>query len=93
LNHTDKQISDIRPKFITYGVTVEDVATMGKEGEHKRFLFSHNGAIHKGVLFKTQKEFNIGDRVDIIYTINENHFNNRISLQLMIEEINRPIAN
>jgi len=77
-----------RPKFITYDVIVEDVATMGKEGEHKRFLFSHNGSIHKGVLFKTQKEFNIGDRVDIIYTINENHFNNRVSLQLMIEDIN-----
>jgi len=76
-----------RPKFITYGVRVEDVTTMGKEGEHKRFLFSHNGSIHKGVLFKTQKEFDIGDKVDIIYTINENYFNNRVSLQLMIESI------
>ena len=76
-----------RPKFITYGVTIEDVATMGKDGEHKRFLFSHNGIIHKGVLFKTQKEFNIGDKTDIIYTINENCFNNRISLQLMIESL------
>jgi len=76
-----------RPKFITYGVIVEDVTAIGKGGEHKRFLFSHNGFIHKGVLFKTQKEFNVGDRVDIIYTINENFFNNRVSLQLMIEEI------
>jgi len=76
-----------RPKFITYDVRVEDVATMGKEGEHKRFIFSHNGSIHKGVLFKTQKEFDIGDKVNIIYTINENYFNNRVSLQLMVESI------
>jgi len=81
-----------RPKFITYDVIVEDIATMGKEGEHKRFLFSHNGSIHKGVLFKTQQEFNVGDRVDIVYTINENHFNNRVSLQLMIEDITRKLV-
>lgn len=78
-----------RPKFITYRVKVEDVATMGKDGEHKRFLFSDNGSILKGVLFKTQKEFDIGDEVNIIYTINENHFNNRVSLQLMIENIEK----
>jgi len=76
-----------RPKFITYGVTIEDVSTMGKNGEHKRFLLSHNGVIHTAILFKTQLEFNIGDKINVIYTINENHFNNRVTIQLMIESI------
>ncbi len=77
-----------RPKFITRDVTIEDVNSMGKEKEHKRFLFSHNNIFHKGVLFKTKEEFNIGQRVDIIYTINENYFNGKVTIQLMIEEIN-----
>jgi len=78
-----------RPKFITYNVVIEDVTTMGKEGEHKRFLFSQNKIVQQGVLFKTKEDFFIGERVDIVYTINENHFNGRVTIQLMIEEIKR----
>jgi len=78
-----------RPKFITYDVIIEDVTNMGKEGEHKRFFFSKNGVYQQGVLFKTKENFCIGERVNIIYTINENHFNGRVSIQLMIEEVER----
>jgi single-stranded-DNA-specific exonuclease len=76
-----------RPKFITKDVTIEDVSEMGKEKEHRRFTFSHNGATQQAVLFKTKELFHIGENVTIIYGINENHFNNRITLQLMIEKI------
>ena len=76
-----------RPKFITYGVVIEDVVDMGKNGEHKRFTFSHNGYIQTGVMFKTKEQFTIGDSVDIIYHISENHFNNRVSIQLMVESV------
>jgi single-stranded-DNA-specific exonuclease len=76
-----------RPKFITKDVTIEDVSEMGKEKEHRRFTFSHNGATQQAVLFKTKEVFHIGENVTIIYGINENHFNNRITLQLMIEKI------
>ncbi|HHH19799.1 MAG TPA: single-stranded-DNA-specific exonuclease RecJ, partial [Campylobacterales bacterium] len=34
-----------RPKFITTGVTIEDVSVMGKEGDHRRFLLSHQGVL------------------------------------------------
>ena len=76
-----------RPKFITSNVTIEDVSNMGKENEHRRFTFSHQGKLHQGVLFKTKELFKIGEKVSIIYEINENHFNNRITLQLMVEKI------
>ena len=76
-----------RPKFFTSNVIIEDVVEMGKEKEHRRFTFSHNKKTHIGVLFKTKEVFHIGERVSIIYGINENHFNNRVSLQLMIEKI------
>ena len=78
-----------RPKFITKDVIIEDVATMGKDGEHKRFIFFKDGIRLKGVLFKTQENFFINSCVEIIYTINENIFNNRVTIQLMIEEISK----
>ena len=76
-----------RAKFITHNVTIEDVNDMGKEKEHRRFTFSHNGVTQQGVLFKTKEIFHIGDVVTVIYGINENHFNNRVTLQLMVEKI------
>jgi single-stranded-DNA-specific exonuclease len=76
-----------RPKFITKNVTIEDVTEMGKEKEHRRFSFSRDGVTHIGVLFKTREQFSVGKVVTIVYGINENHFNNRVTLQLMIEKI------
>lgn len=75
------------PKFITQNVLIEDVYEMGKDKEHRRFTFSHEGVIHQGVLFKTKELFEVGKRVSVIYGINENHFNNRVSIQLMVEKI------
>ncbi|SFV54704.1 Single-stranded-DNA-specific exonuclease RecJ [hydrothermal vent metagenome] len=76
-----------RPKFITSNVIIEDVTNMGKNSEHRRFSFSHNRVIQQGVLFKTKKLFEIGQIVTIIYEVNENHFNGRTTLQLMLEKI------
>ncbi len=76
-----------RPKFISSNITIEDVSDMGKEKEHRRFTFSQNGVMKQAVLFKTKEIFQIGQTVTVIYEINENHFNNRVTLQLMIEKI------
>jgi len=76
-----------RPKFITNNVIIEEVVNMGKENEHRRFTFSHEGIIQQGVLFKTKEIFHIGQVVSVVYGINENHFNNRVTLQLMVEKI------
>jgi len=78
-----------RPKFLTQGVEIVELNRMGKNREHHRFLLFHEGKELQAVLFKSEEEFDLGERVDIVYTINENHFNNRITLQLMIEKIIR----
>ncbi len=76
-----------RPKFISSNVIIEDVNDMGKTKEHRRFTFSQNGVVQQAVLFKTKEVFYIGQVVSIVYGINENHFNNRVTLQLMVEKI------
>jgi len=80
-------VANTKPKFITSSVRIADVNTMGKEGEHLRFLFEQNGEVFTGVKFKTIETFNIDDKVDIIYTVNENYFRGNTTLQLMIEKI------
>jgi len=60
---------------------------MGKAKEHRRFTFSQNGVVQQAVLFKTKEVFHIGQVISVVYGINENHFNNRVTLQLMVEKI------
>ena len=76
-----------RAKFISRNVLIEDVNEMGKEKEHRPFTFSQNGVTQQAVLFKTKEVFHIGQVISVIYGINENHFNNRVTLQLMVEKI------
>ena len=76
-----------RAKFISTNVLIEDVNEMGKEKEHRRFTFSQNGVAQQAVLFKTKEVFHIGQVISVIYGVNENHFNNRVTLQLMVEKI------
>ena len=74
-------------KFISSNVMIEDVSDMGKEKEHRRFTFSQNGKTQQAVLFKTKEVFHVGQVISVVYGINENHFNNRVTLQLMVEKI------
>ena len=76
-----------KPKFITHNVTIEDVNNMGKNKEHRRFTFSHRGVNKQGVLFKTQEIFGAGEEISLVYTISENNYNNRITLQLLVDKI------
>jgi len=60
---------------------------MGKDKEHRKFTFLQDKISHIGLLFKTKRSFKIGEVVTIIYELNENHFNNRVTIQLMIQKI------
>jgi len=76
------------PKYISKNVEILQADTMGKEGEHLRFSFLQDGIVMAGVQFKTREIYEVGSRVDVIYTVNENHFRGNVSLQLMVEKIN-----
>jgi len=80
--------SNQKPKFMSRNVTILQVDRIGKDKEHLRFLFGDGGIILAGVKFKTNKSFLGGESVDILYTINENHFRGDVSLQLLIFNIN-----
>jgi len=75
------------PKYISKNVEILQADTMGKEAEHLRFSFSQDGVVMAGVQFKTSEVYEVGSKVDVIYTVNENHFRGNVTLQLMVEKI------
>ena len=76
-----------KPKFLTKEVEILAVQTMGKEGNHLRFTFQHHGMIHNGVQFKTYAQYEVGQKIDIVYTVNVNHFRGESTVQLMVERV------
>jgi single-stranded-DNA-specific exonuclease len=76
-----------RPKFISTNVEILQVDSMGKEGEHLRFLFVQDGIVMPGVKFKSKELFKVGDIVTLIYTVNENSFRGNVNLQLMVDKV------
>jgi len=76
-----------KPKYLSKNIKILQVDTMGKEAEHLRFSFVQNGIVMQGVKFKSKEVFHAGDIVDLIYTVNENHFRSNVTLQLMLEKI------
>jgi len=75
------------PKFISTNVEILQADTMGKEGEHLRFSFAQDGIVMQGVKFKTKEIFEIGSKVNITYTVNENYFRAKTTLQLMVDKV------
>jgi single-stranded-DNA-specific exonuclease len=76
-----------QPKFISETVRLLQIESMGKEGEHQRFVFEQAGIEMQGVKFKSKENYTAGALVEVIYTLNENHFRGRVTLQLMVEKI------
>jgi single-stranded-DNA-specific exonuclease len=75
------------PKFTSKNVKILQADSMGKEGEHLRFLFVQDGIVMPGVKFKSKELFNVGDIVTLIYTVNENTFRGNVNLQLMVDKV------
>ena len=75
------------PKFISKNVEILQADTMGKEGEHLRFSFHQEGIVMAGVQFKTHEVYEVGSSVDVVYTLNENHFRGNVTLQLMVDRV------
>jgi single-stranded-DNA-specific exonuclease len=75
------------PKFISRGVEILQVDRIGKEGEHLRFSFFQDGISLQGLKFKSEEVFQVGERVDIVYSVKENFFRGQTTLQLFVSDI------
>jgi len=84
---------NLNPVFISRGLLSEDVGLMGADRSHLRFRPKQNGKPHapiRAVAFKMAEYYGqlmANERFDLAYSIEENHWNGNITLQLNVKGI------
>lgn len=81
--------SNPEPTFVARGVTIKDIRVLGKEGKHLKFLLEDNGAFIEAIAFGFGANFegNVGDTIDILYTVSLDTWNGRSKLVLRVKDI------
>ena len=82
------------PTFMSKGVIVEEIRAIGAEGKHLKLVVSSQKsdvkfsaiAFGMGEMFSKIK---IGDKIDVVYIIDENEWNGEKRLQLKIKDIKK----
>jgi single-stranded-DNA-specific exonuclease len=80
------------PTFETDGVEVVEQRLVGKTGKHLKLVLKKDEKYIDAIAFGfgyMDKEINKGDKLNIIYNIEENVWNGNTSLQLKIKDIQR----
>jgi len=78
-----------KPKFIAYGVEVCSLKRIGSSKEHLKLLLKDKDSYIEALYFNPEKDCFEGEKIDILYTLNENSFRGVKSLQLFIEGFKR----
>jgi len=90
-----------QPRFVSYGLRLDDITTMGFDNQHIKMRFSQfkaeSGSTQSfwGISFggaEHYKNYSVGDRVDLVYYLEINDFNGRREAQLKIIDISPPQA-
>ena len=84
---------NMNPVFVSRNLIAEDARTMGADNSHLRFKAKQQDARHsivQAVAFKMGRLYDKlakGAQFDLAYTIEENHWNGRVSLQLNVKDL------
>lgn len=85
-----------QPRFVSYGLRLDDIMTLGFDSQHIKFRFSavnrENGRANSfwAIAFgaaQEYKNFKVGDKVDLVYYLEINGFNGRKEVQLKIVDL------
>lgn len=77
------------PNFAFGNVVISDIIAVGA-GMHLKLTFSYSGQDFSAMLFGTTLQdfdFATGDTVDIVFSLSENFFNNRYSLNMSLKRM------
>jgi len=77
------------PTFVTRGVEALEVRKIGRDQTHLKMKLEQNGKIFDAIGFRLADKVDVsaGDTIDIAYTIDENVWNGKTSLQLKIRDL------
>lgn len=82
-------MGNFEPTFATEKVDIVEVRKIGREKNHYKLKISKNGKVFDAVAFKFADKLDIaeGNKIDIVYTIDENLWNGKKTLQLKIRDL------
>ncbi|MCH5184661.1 MAG: single-stranded-DNA-specific exonuclease RecJ [Oscillospiraceae bacterium] len=83
-------VGNPKPVFSMPGLTVVSMSRMGIDEKHIRIKFKHNNMYFQAVGFgmgRYSEFFNVGDTVEIAFTMDMNYFSGTESLQLMLKDM------
>jgi len=81
---------NMQPVFVTRGVKDSNWSKIVKEEHIKFSIKKNNSPVIDGIGFRLAEKFSLvkNGTFDIAYNINENVWNDRVSLQMMVKDIN-----
>ena len=85
--------ANMRPVFLTRGVVARDPRIIGSTGDHLKFRIAdpRNPQVElDAIAFKQGGKLDLlrsGQPISLLYTVEENHFNGRTTLQLNVKDM------
>ena len=80
-------INNFSPVFKSESVEILETKTVGSDGKHIKLKLKQNNNIFDAIWFNAKREILENKKVDIVYTIDENVWNNKTTIQLNIKDI------
>jgi single-stranded-DNA-specific exonuclease len=78
------------PVFIIKELTINNIFFLGKDKKHIKLLLEKNNKVLTAINFHFEPKYNdlkIGDKIDVVGTLNTNKWNNQETLQIVIRDI------
>jgi len=77
------------PVFLTKNVSVVDSKVIGKDKKHLKISLEKAGVVVNAIAFNfaDTHKLEVGDKLDLVYSIEENEWNGNVSLQLKIKDL------
>ncbi len=85
-------IGNPRPVFLTKNATVLETRAVGRDSSHLKLRLAKTPAIFDAIAFgfgELAQKLNKNDEVDAVYSIEENVWNERKSLQLKVKDVSK----
>lgn len=75
------------PVFASSKVAIKEVKPVGNEGKHLKLKLEQNGKVIDAIWFNSQYKVHSTEYIDIAFSVEENIWNNKTSIQLKIKDI------
>lgn len=80
-------IGNPQPTFLTRGAMISDLRTVGGNNQHLKLRLNDSFTAVGFGLGEWAGKLKLGDKIDVVYTLEENRWNGKTSLELKLKDI------